>query len=72
MRIKGMRSETPKMVAEREVGGKFVSLADFLSRVPVEDDEMTNLILAGRFRYSRAGCVAKRPAVSLPILGWCR
>jgi len=48
MQVKGLRVEKiVAIVREREEHGRFVSLADFLARVPVERDEIEALIKCG-------------------------
>jgi len=50
MQIRGLRSETiATLLREREERGLFRSLEDFLSRVPVERDEIETLIKCGAF-----------------------
>ncbi|HVS74883.1 MAG TPA: DNA polymerase III subunit alpha [Candidatus Acidoferrales bacterium] len=50
MQIKGLRIETIlAIVREREAGGAFRSLEDFLRRVPVERDELEALVKCGAF-----------------------
>jgi DNA polymerase III subunit alpha len=50
MQVKGLRIETiTAIVREREEGGAFLSLEDFLRRVPVERDEIESLIKCGAF-----------------------
>ena len=48
MQVKGLRVETiVAIVREREAGGVFTSLEDFLARVPAERDEIEALIKCG-------------------------
>jgi DNA-directed DNA polymerase III PolC len=50
MQVKGLRRETMEtMLRERESGGAFGSLEDFLRRVPAERDEIESLIKCGAF-----------------------
>jgi DNA polymerase-3 subunit alpha len=52
LRVKGVQEKTKKsIVAEREQHGRFTSLQNFLERVPVDDDEMERLIMAGVFNH---------------------
>jgi error-prone DNA polymerase len=48
MQVKGLRMETITAIPRaREEGGAFLSLEDFLRRVPVESDEIESLIKCG-------------------------
>ena len=50
MQVKGLRVETiTAILRTRGEGGEFQSLEDFLSRVPVERDEIESLIKCGAF-----------------------
>jgi DNA polymerase III alpha subunit len=52
MKIKGVREETKKtIVTERTCRGPYTCFPDLLQRVPVEDDEMAMLIMAGIFDH---------------------
>ncbi len=61
MQVKGLRVETiSAIVGERETGGAFRSLEDFLRRVPAERDEIEALIKCGAFDDV---CGMTRPAM---------
>lgn len=61
MQVKGLRVETiSAIVGEREAGGTFQSLEDFLQRVPAERDEIEALIKCGAFDDV---CGITRPAM---------
>jgi DNA-directed DNA polymerase III PolC len=61
MQVSGLRVETiSAIVGERETGGAFQSLEDFLRRVPAERDEIEALIKCGAFDDV---CGMTRPAM---------
>ncbi len=61
LQVKGLRVETiSTIVRERESGGAFLSLEDFLRRVPAERDEIEALIKCGAFDDV---CHMTRPAM---------
>ncbi len=61
MQVRGLRVETiSAIVGERETGGAFRSLEDFLRRVPAERDEIEALIKCGAFDDV---CGMTRPAM---------
>jgi DNA polymerase III subunit alpha len=61
MQIKGLRVETiSAIVCERESRGEFLSLEDFLQRIPAERDEIEALIKCGAFDDA---CHMTRPAM---------
>ncbi len=63
MQVKGLRVETiTAILRTRGEGGVFQSLEDFLSRVPVERDEIESLIKCGAFdEMNDAACTMTRP-----------
>jgi DNA-directed DNA polymerase III PolC len=63
MQVKGLRVETiTAILRTREEGGAFQSLEDFLSRVPVERDEIESLIKCGAFdEMNDEACTMTRP-----------
>ncbi len=63
MQIKGLRIETiTEILRARQEGGAFQSLEDFLSRVPVERDEIESLIKCGAFdEINDEACAMTRP-----------
>src|SRR5256886_2598737 len=63
MQVKGLRVETITAILRmRGEGGVFQSLEDFLSRVPVERDEIESLIKCGAFdEMNDAACTMTRP-----------
>jgi DNA-directed DNA polymerase III PolC len=63
IQVKGLRVETISAILRaREEGGKFQSLEDFLSRVPVERDEIESLIKCGAFdEMNDEACTMTRP-----------
>ena len=69
MQVRRLRQETIEaMLRERENGGVFRSLEDFLRRVPTERDEIESLIKCGAFdevdEAGEAGDDAARAAVA--------
>ncbi|HTF22446.1 MAG TPA: DNA polymerase III subunit alpha [Candidatus Limnocylindria bacterium] len=63
MQVKGLRMETISAILRtRGEGGVFQSLEDFLSRVPVERDEIESLIKCGAFdEMNDEACTMTRP-----------
>jgi len=63
MQVKGLRMETITAIPRaREEGGAFLSLEDFLRRVPVECDEIESLIKCGAFdEMGDEACKMTRP-----------
>jgi len=63
MQVKGLRVETISAILRtRGEGGVFQSLEDFLSRVPVERDEIESLIKCGAFdEMNDETCTMTRP-----------
>jgi DNA-directed DNA polymerase III PolC len=63
MQVKGLRVETiTAILRTREEDGEFQSLEDFLSRVPVERDEIESLIKCGAFdEMNDEACTMTRP-----------
>jgi DNA-directed DNA polymerase III PolC len=63
MQVKGLRVETISAILRtRGEGGVFQSLEDFLSRVPVERDEIESLIKCGAFdEMNDEACTMTRP-----------
>lgn len=69
MQVKGLRRETMEtMLRERESGGAFGSLEDFLRRVPAERDEIESLIKCGAF--DGMGDEAGEAGTTRPALLW--
>jgi len=61
MQVKGLRLETiENILRSRDAHGPFLSLEDFLSRVPVERDEIESLIKCGAFDEV---CQESRPSL---------
>jgi DNA polymerase III alpha subunit len=66
MQVKGLRRETMEaMLREREDGGAFRSLEDFLRRVTVERDEIESLIKCGAFDEVGAEIEEEKSRVAL-------
>jgi DNA-directed DNA polymerase III PolC len=63
MQVKGLRVETiTAILRTREEGGEFQSFEDFLSRVPVERDEIESLIKCGALdEMNDEACTMTRP-----------
>src|SRR3984893_9036513 len=63
MQVKGLRMETITAIPQaREEGGAFLSLEDFLRRVPVECDEIESLIKCGALdEMGDEACKMTRP-----------
>ncbi len=66
MQVRGLRGETiATILRERDERGPFRSLDDFLSRVPVERDEIETLIKCGAF--DEVGCEVSDEARTRPF-----
>ena len=71
MQIKGLRIETITAILHaREKSGPFLSLEDFLRRVPVERDEIESLIKCGAFDEMSAPSEQSTHKMTRPEMLW--